>query len=72
MRFYQVGAKPRRRITAQMETAKAKEIKQSEADEDQQIQNYIIAALTDELCETRTYKFARSIDKTYYQHIVKH
>ena len=55
-----------------METAKAKGIKQSEVDDDQQIQNYIIAELTDKLCETRLYKFARSVDDTYYQHTVKY
>ena len=72
MKFHQADEKTRQRITAKTETAKAKGIKQSEADENEKNQNYIITALTDKLCETRLYKFARSVNKTYYQHIVKH
>ena len=70
MKYHQADAKARHRIITAVDKSDTDGIKQSEEDEDKQIQNFVMTISNKELSEHRLYKFAGG--ELHYKHIIKH
>jgi hypothetical protein len=72
MKFYRADATARRCVIAQMDKAKAAGVQETDADEDTKIHNFLIAALSEELTESRLYKYVRTVDTAHKQSAIWH